>query len=99
MKYLPLLFLFACAVEPESQADKEYRVQIEIERGEAYVYWARGCIATNGIIYTYDPSGRCRTRLIDGSRYCIPHRFDWDIHRNNRTICASRNSLSEAFQF
>ncbi len=96
MRYLPLLFLFACAVEPESQADKEYRVQIEIERGEAYAYWARGCSSANGIIYTYDPVRPCRNRLIDGRWYCVPYKFDWDINKHNRTVCVSREALREA---
>ncbi len=94
MKYLPLLVLFACAIEPESQADKEYRVQIEIERVEAYAYWAKSC---PGIIYTYNPSRPCRQHTVEGRRFCVPHKWDWDISGHNNTICASRIAIREAF--
>ncbi len=98
MRYLILLFIVGCASEPLTQEEIEYNAQFELERAEAYAMWANGCINANGIIFTYNPSRPCRNRKVLGARYCVPHRFDWDIlTSHNNTVCASRSAIADAF--
>lgn len=99
MRYLILLFLFACASEPLSQADREYNEQIERERIESYCMWAAGCSNANGIVFTENPWRSCRNVRMFGRRFCVPHKNDWDTNKRfNNTQCVSQRVISEMFQ-
>lgn len=99
MRVFVLLFLFGCASEPLTQEETEYRAQIELERAEQYVGWAKGCLSVNGVVFTDRPWGRCRKQRINGRIHCIPHHRDWQPNRtSNNTICVSRESLRGFFK-